>query len=95
MQQIEKFIIINFFPLCFLILTILLANIGGLLFLIAAILTSMLVIILSVYHFFLFYCLRKFSENIKIFSSRFYRIINEIPTILLIGIIFVIVLKPL
>ena len=55
----------------------------------------LLVIILSVYHFFLFYCLRKFSENIKIFSSRFYRIINEIPTVLLIGIIFVIVFKPL
>ena len=55
----------------------------------------LLVVILSIYHFFLFYCLKKFARNIKIFSSSFYRIINEIPTVLLIGIIFIIVFKPL
>jgi putative membrane protein len=53
------------------------------------------VIILTVYHFFLFQCLRKFAENINFFSARFYRIINEIPTVLLIGIILVVVFKPL
>ena len=53
------------------------------------------VIILTIYHFFLFQCLRKFAENINSFSSRFYRIINEIPTVLLIVIILVIVFKPL
>ena len=53
------------------------------------------VIILTMYHFFLFQCLRKFSENNNSYSPRFYRIINEIPTILLIGIIFVVVFKPL
>ena len=53
------------------------------------------VIILTIYHFFLFQCLRKFSENINPFSPKFYRIINEIPTVLLIGIILVVVFKPL
>ena len=53
------------------------------------------VIILTIYHFFLFQCLRKFAENNNSYSSKFYRIINEIPTILLIGIIFIVVFKPL
>ena len=53
------------------------------------------VIILTIYHFFLFQCLRKFTENNNTFSPKFYRIINEIPTILLIGIILVVVFKPL
>ena len=53
------------------------------------------VVALTVYHFFLFNCLRKFAENNNTYSSKFYRIINEIPTILLILIIFVIVYKPL
>ena len=53
------------------------------------------VIILTIYHFFLFQCLRKFAENSNTYSSKFYRIINEIPTVLLIAIIFVVVFKPL
>jgi putative membrane protein len=53
------------------------------------------VIILSIYHFFLFQCLRKFAENNNTYSSKFYRIINEIPTVLLIGIVLVVVFKPL
>ena len=53
------------------------------------------VIILTIYHFFLFQHLRKFIENSNSYSPKFYRIINEIPTILLIGIIFIIVFKPL
>jgi putative membrane protein len=53
------------------------------------------VVILTIYHFFLFRCLRKFDENKNLFTSRFYRIINEIPTVLLIGIVLVVVLKPL
>ena len=54
-----------------------------------------LVIILTIYHFFLFQSLRKFAENSNNYSSKFYRIINEIPTVLLIGIILVVVFKPL
>ena len=53
------------------------------------------VIILTIYHFFLFQCLRKFAENSNSYSAKFYRIINEIPTVLLITIIFIIVFKPL
>ena len=53
------------------------------------------VILLTIYHFFLFQCLRRFSENSNSFSTKFYRIINEIPTVLLIGIILVVVFKPL
>ena len=53
------------------------------------------VIILTIYHFFLFQCLRKFTENNNSYSPKFYRIINEIPTVLLIGIILVVVFKPL
>ena len=53
------------------------------------------VIILTIYHFFLFQCLRKFAENTNTYSPKFYRIINEIPTVLLIGIILIVVFKPL
>ena len=53
------------------------------------------VIILTIYHFFLFRCLRKFAVNNNYFSTKFYRIINEIPTVLLILIILVVVFKPL
>ena len=53
------------------------------------------VIILTIYHFFLFQCLRKFAENNNSFPPKFYRIINEIPTVLLIGVILVVVFKPL
>ena len=53
------------------------------------------VIILSIYHFFLFQCLRKFAQNSNSYSPRFYKIVNEIPTILLIAIVFIIVFKPL
>ena len=54
-----------------------------------------LVVILTIYHLFLGHYLRKFAlgENKK--SAKFFRIINEIPTVLLILIIFVIIYKPL
>ena len=54
-----------------------------------------LVVILTIYHFFLFQCLRKFASNNNSFSAKFYRIINEIPTVLLIGIVLIVVFKPL
>ena len=53
------------------------------------------VLILTIYHFFLFSCLKNFQANANSYSSKFYRIINEIPTILLIIIIFSVVFKPL
>ena len=39
--------------------------------------------------------IRRFAENNNSFSPKFYKIINEIPTVLLIGIILVVVFKPL
>jgi protoporphyrinogen IX oxidase len=53
------------------------------------------VIILTIYHFFLLQCLNKFVNDVNKYSPRFFRIINEIPTILLIGIIFIVVFKPI
>ena len=53
------------------------------------------VFILTIFHLFLFQCLRKFSENSNSHSSKFYRIINEIRTLLLILIILIVVFKPL
>jgi putative membrane protein len=54
-----------------------------------------LVIFLTIYHEYLGKCMRllKLKENKK--SSKFYRIINEIPTVLLIFIVFIVVFKPL
>ena len=54
-----------------------------------------LVLLLTIYHFFLFYCLKNFSQNNNKYSPKFYRILNEIPTLFLIVIIFVVVFKPL
>ena len=58
-------------------------------------LKSVLVLLLKTYHFFLLHCLKSLSQNYSRFSSKFYRVINEVPTLLLIAIIFVIVFKPL
>ena len=59
------------------------------------ILKLIFVTILTAYHFFLGICLNKFRTNENKFSSRFFRVFNEIPTLLLILIIFVVVFKPL
>jgi len=55
----------------------------------------LMVSLLTAYHFFLLYCLNDFSKNNSRYSPKFYRIINEVPTLLLIGIIFIVVFKPL
>ena len=54
-----------------------------------------LVIILTAYHFYLLAILKDFQINNNTKSSKFFRIINEVPTILLIIIIFVVIFKPL
>ena len=53
------------------------------------------VLILTHYHFILGIYLQDFAIDSNRKSSRFYRIINEVPTVLLIIIIFVVVFKPL
>ena len=59
------------------------------------ILKIIFVIILTFYHFYLGKILAQFKIDQNIHSHKFYRIINEIPTILLILIVFVVVFKPL
>ena len=53
------------------------------------------VVILTYYHFLLNKYLREFAGDGNTKSSKFFRIINEIPTILLIVVVFVVVFKPL
>ena len=53
------------------------------------------ILILTHYHFYLGKHLRMFALNTNNKSSKFFRIINEIPTILLIVVVFVVVFKPL
>ena len=53
------------------------------------------ILVLTHYHFYLGKNLRLFASNKNNNSSRFFRIINEVPTILLIIIVFVVVFKPL
>ena len=54
-----------------------------------------LVLLLTIYHFYLGKCVGGFVNNKNNNSSKFYRIINEVPTILLIIIVFIVVFKPL
>ena len=54
-----------------------------------------LVIVLTIYHEYLGKCLRNLKDGSDNKSSKFYRIINEIPTILLILTVFVVIFKPL
>jgi protoporphyrinogen IX oxidase len=52
------------------------------------------VIVLSGYHGFLSKCLKDFESDRNKRSSKFFRIINEIPTIILIIIVFLVIFKP-
>ena len=54
-----------------------------------------LAILLTFYHFFLFNCLNNFSLDRNERSSKFFRVINEVPTVLLIVIVFLVIFKPI
>ena len=56
---------------------------------------SVSILLLTYYHFYLGKHLRLFTTSNNTNSSKFFRIINEIPTILLIVIVFTVVFKPL
>ena len=53
------------------------------------------VLILTYYHFMLGKYLHDFAMDDNHKSPKFYRIINEVPTIILIVVVFVVVFKPL
>ena len=54
-----------------------------------------LVILLSVYNDYLGRCLVALKNNSNTKSSKFFRIINEIPTVMLIFIVFLVIFKPI
>ncbi|MDC0234671.1 protoporphyrinogen oxidase HemJ [Candidatus Pelagibacter sp.] len=54
-----------------------------------------LVILLSVYNDYLGKCLISLKNNSNTRTSKFFRIINEIPTVMLIFIIFLAIFKPI
>ena len=53
-----------------------------------------LVVILSGVHGFFARCVRVFAEDRNTRPQRFYRMINEVPTLLMIGIVILVVVKP-
>ena len=55
----------------------------------------LLVVLLTLYHFYLSKLLSDFKLDQNTKSSKFFRIINEIPTILLILIVFIVIFKPI
>ena len=59
------------------------------------ILKLIFVISLTLYHFYLGRVLEQFKLDMNKHSSKYYRYINEIPTLLLILIIFIVIFKPI
>ena len=55
----------------------------------------LLVVLLTLYHFYLSRLLSDFKLDQNTKSSKFFRIINEVPTILLILIVFIVVFRPI
>ena len=55
----------------------------------------LLVILLTLYNFYLSKLLKNFKMDQNTKSSKFFRIINEVPTILLFLFVFIVVFKPI
>ncbi len=54
-----------------------------------------IVVILTFYHFLLGKYLGEFAMDNNIKSSKYFRIINEVPTVILIVVVFLVIFKPL
>ena len=54
----------------------------------------LLVLLMTSFHIFLKRCINNFEQESNQYSSKFFRIINEIPTVLMIFIVILVVLKP-
>jgi putative membrane protein len=54
----------------------------------------LLVILMTGFHHFCSATVRKFAADKNTRSAKFYRIANEVPTVLLIGIVILVVVKP-
>jgi protoporphyrinogen IX oxidase len=53
-----------------------------------------LVLVLSGLHGFFSRCVREFANDRNTHSHKFYRIINEVPTAIMIGIVILVIVKP-
>ena len=54
-----------------------------------------LIILLSIFHEYLGVCLKSLKNNTNTKSAKYFRIINEVPTITLILIVFLVIFKPI
>ena len=57
-------------------------------------LKSILVFLLILFHVYLYFLYKDFKKGYRFKTTKFYRIINEIPTILMIIVIFLVFVKP-
>ena len=69
-------------------------NLNSYIFSLWFVLKLILVIFLSAFHGFLSVCRKNFINNSNTKSTLFFRIINEIPTVILIFVVFLVVFKP-
>jgi putative membrane protein len=53
-----------------------------------------LVLILSGLHGFLTRCVREFAADRNAHSQKFYRVLNEVPAVLMVGIVILVIVKP-
>jgi putative membrane protein len=54
-----------------------------------------LIILLSIFHEYLGQCIYSLKNNTNTKSSKYFRVINEVPTILLILVVFIVIFKPI
>ena len=55
---------------------------------------ALLVVAMTAAHVYDGMLLRSFADDVNAHNSRFYRIINELPTVLMIGIVILVIVKP-
>jgi len=53
-----------------------------------------LVVMLSIFHMYLGKLVREFAQNNNQHSAKFYRLINEVPTVLMIAIVIMVIVRP-
>lgn len=54
----------------------------------------LMVLLLSACHGYLAVCVRRFASDTNENPGRFYRVLNEVPTLIMIGIVILVVIKP-
>ena len=56
---------------------------------------AVLAVAMTAFHLYLRYCAARFAVDGNQRSPRFFRILNEIPTVLMIGIVTLVIIKPI